>query len=519
MPSHYYDYIIIGNGLAGTYAALKAAKFGSVALLGKSIFTETSSHHAQGGIAAALNPDDNPQNHFFDTLNTGRGLGDEKAIQKLVKDGIPRIKELIDCGMPFDMEKGMLVFSREGGHSKNRILQSNGSSTGKNLMNFLRTKIENNTNIHVIEPARVSALNAIENHCYGCKAIIDGREINLFAQNTILASGGAAALYGRTTNPVGTKGEGIALAYNAGAIVRDLEFIQFHPTAVNHPGQDTFLLSESLRGEGAFLLNNLGKRIMEDHHPEMELAPRDIVARAIFLEMNQDKHSRVFLSLKHLTNKNVLKNKYANIDLFCRKVGFDLFEDLIPVAPAAHYSIGGIATDTNGQTSVERLYAIGEVASTGVHGANRLASNSLLECLVFAHRAIERSKEDPDIKNQVPSYLKSNCEYLSKSENKAFDIGFLMDKLVGQVRTEHGLLEALSELKMIEHEHENSPEVRLQIKAAELIVRSSLLRQESRGVFFREDFPYPQKSIYHTLIDQDGERLLAKQTGKKYEYA
>jgi L-aspartate oxidase len=486
------DFLVIGAGLAGLYAALRAAEHGSVCLLTKTSLSETNSAWAQGGIAAALDESDSPQLHREDTLRAGRGLCDERAVDVLVREGPQCIKELENLGVHFDRTPFGYELGREGGHSRRRIVHAGGSSTGQRLVARLSELIVQNPQIRLVEYTPVIELLDSDGICVGARALCEGRSQIVLARVTLLATGGAAALYQRTTNPPGATGEGIALAYRAGAELADLEFIQFHPTALAVPTARSFLITEAVRGEGAYLLNAQGERFMPKYDERAELAPRDVVARAIFEEMRVNKTDHVFLSLRHL-DPTLVRTRFANIYEACLHYGLDLTRDLIPVAPAAHYTIGGVRTDLWGETTVKNLFAIGEVSCTGVHGANRLASNSLLECLVFARRAVAAAVRLAPPLPKKRSFVA--CEAPQSDPHSLEQIKQIMTRYVGLVRDREGLERALRELSALPTD---------QALIARLIAQSALVRTESRGVHIRSDFPHEDPKLQaHTIVQKD----------------
>jgi len=501
------DFLVIGAGLAGLYAALRAADYGSVCLLTKTSLSETNSAWAQGGIAAAVDESDSPKLHREDTLQAGRGLCDERAVDVLVREGPQCIKELEKLGVAFDRTPSGYELGREGGHSRRRIVHAGGSSTGQRVVARLSELVLHNPNITLIERTPVINLLAVDGVCVGAKV---AREQTVLARVTVLATGGAAALYHRTTNPPGATGEGIALAYRIGAELADLEFIQFHPTALAVPNARSFLISEAVRGEGAYLLNTQGERFMPKYDERAELAPRDVVARAIFEEMRKFQSDHVLLSLRHL-KPDLVRSRFANIYEMCLQYGLDLTRDLIPVAPAAHYTIGGVRTDLWAETTVKNLFAIGEVSCTGVHGANRLASNSLLECLVFARRAIEAA-----VRQEGVPFRRSklqNCEGPASSvglaEQGLAQIKRVMTEHVGLVRDRSGLEHAIAELSDLEAK--SSGILGDQALVARLIAQSALFRTETRGVHIRSDFPDEDPAWQaHSIVHRDRPLRLEK---------
>jgi len=387
------DFLIVGSGLAGLYAAHHASKFGKVVIISKSNSEESNSWKAQGGVAAAIGENDSFDLHIADTLSAGRGLCDEEAVRILVEEGKERIEDLIELGMEFDKENEDFSLGMEGGHSVRRILHAYGSGTGKAILKFLLREISKIDNISFLFNTQCIELDKSNGSIIGAHAYqsLSNIVIHIKSKSTILATGGYSRIYMRSTSTLSTIGEGIAIAMNAGAIVKDMEFIQFHPTAFYSSSGKSFLISEAVRGEGAYLLNEKLKRFMIGKHELKELAPRDIISKAIHFELLNSNKKYVYLDLRHL-NSTHIKNRFSNIYGYAKNFSLDITRDLIPVVPAAHYSIGGIETDLNARTSLEGLFACGEVTSTGVHGANRLASNSLLECLVFASRAVNKAK-------------------------------------------------------------------------------------------------------------------------------
>ena len=397
---------VIGAGLAGLYAALRAAAQGaSVTLITKGALRTSNSFMAQGGIASAIAPGDSPEQHFADTIVAGRGLCDEEAVRVLVTDGIQRIADLERYGVQFDRDAdGAYQLGREGGHGRNRILHAGGSATGAAIAEQLIACVRAEPLIHVLEHASAIGLISDGASCAGAWVLHHDELLDVRAPMTLVATGGACALYQRTTNPPSATGDGIAMAKHAGATLADMEFVQFHPTALAK-GERAFLISEAVRGEGAYLVDEQGERFMLDLNPLAELAPRDVVASAIHARTQIGLTS--YLTLRHL-DPDAVRAHFPNLVDGCRAEGLDLATDLIPVAPAAHYLMGGIATDLSGATSVAGLYASGECARTGAHGANRLASNSLLECFVFSHRAVDAGLGGPLLQVDVAPPARTN---------------------------------------------------------------------------------------------------------------
>lgn len=379
------DFLVIGGGIAGLRAAVELAPKGTVLVLTKDKITESSTGYAQGGIAVAMSDEDRVSIHYEDTINAGAGLCNQEAVGIMVEEGLDYINELISWGAEFDREGSKLAFTREAAHSRRRILHSRGDSTGKEIERTLIKKIRTYSSISRYDFAYTVDLIVEDNMCMGASILRGNSVINIYAKAVILATGGAGQLFSRTTNPLIVTGDGIAIAYRAGALILDMEFVQFHPTTLYSPGAPQFLLSEAMRGEGAVLKNVHGRLFMSDYHEMAELASRDTVSRAIISEMVKTNARHVFLDLTHL-EKNFIKRRFPQIYKTCLQYDIDITEDMVPVCPAAHYIMGGVKTSIDGETSIRGLFAAGEVACTGVHGANRLASNSLLEGLVFGAR-------------------------------------------------------------------------------------------------------------------------------------
>lgn len=518
-----FDTIIAGSGLAGLTAAYYASRFGSVALITKSELDTSNSYYAQGGIAGVIGEDDSTALHIEDTLVAGRGLCEKEAVEILVREGRDRILELIEMGMQFDKVNGKLVLGLEGGHSKRRILHAGGDATGKELTCFMLKNVLEQKNITVFEFTAITRLIIQDGVCAGVQALdfTTGDNLIFEAPACILSTGGLSRIFSRTTNPHTATGDGIALAYEAGAQLEDMEFIQFHPSALCIENQDAFLISEAVRGEGAWLLNKKGERFMKEIHPLAELAPRDVVAFSIYQQMKKDRRPFVFLSLRHL-NPETIRNRFSNICKKLAEFGYDMTTDLLPIAPAAHYMVGGIKTDLNGETNVPGLFACGEVASTGVMGANRLASNSLLECLVFGKRASGKAASCTTTHAAVPAQtvmtnLKEYEAFFLRIKNEIAD---LMSSKVGIVRNGQDLQDALTRLKEIESKISlgipdyNLLKCKHVTRICELIIQSALLRKESRGGHIREEYKQeePEYRLHIVLQkDQDPEFIPIKE--------
>lgn len=521
------DVIVVGAGLAGLYAAHHLAPEANVALLSKGTLSISNSMWAQGGIAAALAADDSPNFHLQDTLRAGRGLCGEQAVDVLVNEGPLDIRYLLELGVHFDRdEDGQLSLGLEGGHGRRRVAHANGLATGavvtSSLTEIVLRQLQLSTSDHAVyEEMMAVELLVSEGRCVGVLALHlpTGEWWQLRAPATILACGGAAGLYARTTNPAITRGDGVALAYRAGATVADLEFVQFHPTAlVPNPSpsttggregaQKSFLLSEAIRGEGAHLLNAHGKRFMPQYNPRAELAPRDVVARAILREMELTGANHVLLDLSPIA-PHIVRHHFAVLYDRCLSAGFDMLREPIPVAPAAHYVMGGVCTDLHGATTVPGLFACGEVACTGVQGANRLASNSLLECLVFGRRsalaALDHAKEEATVRSVLlsPSLLFATPN--AKQQELAQQLGELLWNYAGLVRDADGLSHLLTHLAELETSTDYLSQNALLV--ARLIATAALMRTESRGGHYRTDFAQEDDSWRKRIAFQQGKAV------------
>ena len=492
-----FDTVVIGSGLAGLTTALYASQYGKVTIITKSGLDISNSYNAQGGIAAAIDEDDSTTLHMNDSMTAGRGLCDKNAMQVLVNEGKKCVDDLIKMKMPFDEIDGKIILGLEGGHSKRRILHAGGDATGKVLTRFMLERILQKDNISAYENTTVVDLLISNNKCNGVKALEFKTQKNIIfkANAVVIATGGLARIYTRTTNPHTATGDGYALGFQAGVQLSDMEFIQFHPTALHLADKDAFLISEAVRGEGAYLINENGERFMTTIHELAELAPRDVVSFAIFKEIQKSNAEHVFLSLRHLDSEKI-KQRFSHIYSKLEEFGIDLTKDNIPVAPAAHYTIGGIKTDLHGHTSVENLFAAGEVASTGVMGANRIASNSLLECLVFGKRtgiAVGSIKQETNIDFDKKIYRLDTENEMIFLEKKN-QIAKIMNNYVGIVRNKKGLVYAINEIQKIRNEFAecineyNLCKIKNNADVCLLIARAALEREESRGSQIREDF-------------------------------
>lgn len=486
-------FLVVGSGVAGLHTAWRAAEYGEVTLLTKRSLFDSATAYAQGGIAAALGAGDSTELHRQDTLAAGAALCDAAAVQVLVEEGPTRVRELQAAGAMFDLDpEGELKLGKEAAHSRNRIVHAHGDQTGAEVARALVQKVRENTRIRVTEKARVLDLIIVDDgtgpQCAGVRCSIAGRPVEILADATVLATGGGGQIFRYTTNPEVATGDGFAIAHRAGVRLADMEFVQFHPTALDTPENPLALISEAVRGEGAVLLNPLGQRFMTAVHPDAELAPRDVVAREIFRQRQE--HGAVYLDARKLGAG--FATRFPGIDFLCRARGINPAMDLIPVTPAAHYMMGGIVTDLAGRSSVARLYAAGEVASTGVHGANRLASNSLLEGLVFAERVARDLADTPDNFTEpanemwvVPAFTDRGAAQVA-----ADAIRQEMWEHAGIARTAPGLRSCLENLSQIgERLSEGATEERNLLETAQLVAEAALLRKESRGGHFRSDFP------------------------------
>jgi L-aspartate oxidase len=494
LPQVSCDVLIVGTGIAGLYTALKAKPVGSVIVLTKRKLEESNTEYAQGGIAAAIGTADSPRLHFLDTLEAGAGLCDEESVQVLVEEGPDCVRELISIGTQFDMtEQGEYALTREGAHSQHRILHARGDATGDEIRRALQKKVYDE-GIIVYENQYIIDVLTRDGRCIGVLAMDEhDRQTAYLSRATVLCTGGAGQLYINSTNPEVATGDGIAIAYRAGAEIADLEFVQFHPTALYGEGSPKFLISEAVRGEGALLLNKDGQRFMPEYHPRAELAPRDVVSRAIVDQMWRTNHPCVYEDARSLPG---VAQRFPTIHAACLKRGIDITRDLIPVAPAAHYIMGGVRTDNDGHTTVQGLYACGEVACTGIHGANRLASNSLLEGLVFGRR-ISRA-----IANELlplPTSSAFSWQAAPAIPDRPLnllwaEIQQLMWDQVGIVRDRPGLELAVDRLTAIVHSLNGALLTREGFQVANLatvarlIANAALTRTESRGGHYRLDY-------------------------------
>ena len=512
------DFLVIGSGIAGLSFALKAAEAGSVSVVTKKERAESNTNYAQGGIAAVVSSDDSFELHVRDTLECGAGLCHADAVETLVKEGPQRLQELIGFGVEFTKQHGKLELGKEGGHSRNRIVHAK-DLTGREIENALLHRVAEHPNITVFEnhisidlitehhlAKRIAKGTPV--HCWGAYAldVQRGRVKKFLARHTVLAAGGLGQVYLHTTNPLIATGDGFAMAYRAGASLGNMEFVQFHPTTLYNSGSPAFLISEAVRGFGGVLKTKDGKEFMQKYDPRGSLAPRDIVARAIDTELKRRGEEHVYLDLRHL-DPGSTKEHFPHIYGTClSEFRIDITKEPVPVVPSAHYSCGGVVTDLNGRTSIGNLSACGEVSMTGVHGANRLASNSLLEAIVFSHRVTEDSKRVAKSRGDelppIPDWDESgtfNAEEWVLIEHDRREIQQIMWDYVGIMRSDLRLKRAQRRIKLIRDEIESFYkkttvtegliELRNVALVADLIIRSAMLRRESRGLHYTTDYP------------------------------
>lgn len=533
-----YPTLVIGSGIAGLYTALKIAQTGvKIALLTKAKLGESNSRYAQGGLAVVLpeNTNDSIDLHVKDTLSAGAGLSDPDVTRFISENGARVISDLINCGVPFDKgENNELAMTLEGAHSVRRVLHSGGDATGKNIEETLVDLIKKYDNIDIYERYQVVDLLLDQNE--SCKGVIafdaESNSHKVFiSQSTVLATGGLCQVYQNTTNPHIATGDGVAIAYRAGADIQDMEFIQFHPTAFHIDSTPRFLISEAVRGEGARLRNIHGELFAHKYHEKADLAPRDIVSRAIYTEMKVTESDHVYLDTTQI-DQDILEKRFPNIMNVCKTLGIDIKKDYIPVSPAAHYSMGGIKANVYGQTTIQNLYAVGEACCTSLHGANRLASNSLLECVVIAEQVahdIACKNEDKDINTNLvelfadPSINNIMDVYSIKHDQSQIDIKTIKDKInclkkvmwfnTGIIRKAETMEASLNCLNNIWNST-NEPkayssveeyELRNLMLVAKLIVKSAIKRLESRGSHYREDYPLVSNEAVHSYINKKEE--------------
>ena len=526
MPNTYFDTLIIGSGLAGLTLALNLAQSKKVAIITKQALLDGASGWAQGGIAAALSENDSTEAHIRDTLNAGAGLCNEEVTRSVLESGPQAIQWLIEQGVPFTRDQKNNTgyhLTREGGHSVRRVIHA-ADTTGQAVQETLGEKVLNHKNIFILEyhiaidlitSKKLGHTDSNKNCCYGAYALNNqsGKVSTISAQNTVLATGGAGKVYLYTTNPDTATGDGIAMGWRAGCHIANMEFIQFHPTCLYHPHAKSFLITEAVRGEGGILKLPGGKRFMPLHDERAELAPRDIVARAIDFEMKKRGLDCVYLDISHKP-AIFLKKHFPFIYTRCLELGIDITQQPIPVVPAAHYTCGGIVSNLNGKTNIDNLYAIGETTHTGLHGANRLASNSLLECLIFGQAAakdILNQTSIPDI--ELPQWDESRVSHADEEviiSHNWDELRRFMWNYVGIVRTNKRLQRAQHRIKLLHEEiseyyanfrvTSDLLELRNLVDTADLIVQSAMLRHESRGLHFSMDYPDTQLEAKDTIL-------------------
>jgi len=513
LAHRFADVLVIGSGVAGLRAALAAAEHADVLLVSKAELRESNTQYAQGGIAVVLAEPDSFESHIDDTLTVGQGLCDREVVSVVVREGPDRIRELIEAGAQFDEKRGGLSLTREGGHSQARIIHAQGDATGAEVESSLLGRVLAHPRIQWLEHTFVVDLLTDDGECLG--AILSSQVYGLtlvWAKQTILASGGIGQVYRETTNPDVATGDGIAMAYRAGAVLQDMEFVQFHPTTLYIAGASRWLISETVRGEGAHLVNGSGERFMPRYHPDAELAPRDAVSRSILAEMRATGATHVYLDLRHLDAEHVHR-RFPSIAGVCAQFELDIAQDLIPVRPAAHYMIGGVRADLRARTGLGRLYACGECACSGLHGANRLGSNSLLEGLVLGSRAgHDAGRAAAEAPGDVqPRHIHSQLPPGHADQLDLRDISNALKSLtwrrVGIERSEDGLTEAeetvdfWSSYVMVKEFHfRGGWELQNMLTLAKIIAVAAHQRQESRGVHFRSDFPETDDEQWKTHI-------------------
>lgn len=496
------DFLVIGSGVAGLRAALELSREGRVVMLTKGHPLQSNSIFAQGGVAVALSEEDDVSIHLTDTVKAGHGLCRREAVRVLVEEGPARIQELIRWGAKFDKAGGKFAFAREAAHSRSRILRARGDATGNEMVRVLMAQAGRQKRIQRLDYHFTVDLVVEDGRCCGAVVLDEnsGEQFILPARAVVLSTGGAGQIYARTTNPPNATGDGMAMAFRAGAQLQDMEFVQFHPTALYLPSSPPFLLSEAMRGEGGQLRNNKGEAFMPRYHPLGALAPRDIVARAIWAEMAATRARHVYLDVTHL-GADFVKRRFPTIYATCLRHDIDITEEWIPVSPSAHYMMGGVWTDLNGATTLPGLFAAGEVACSGVHGANRLASNSLLEGLVFGMRAGMAAtawasrRPEPDLSRHVMELRHRTFDQLDDAEKLRSSLRRTMWGQVGVVRSRESLIRATAQLTRWGHMVARAFATRADLEAKNMVqvalcvAEAALWRENSVGAHFRSDFP------------------------------
>ena len=517
LPHLFCGVLVIGGGLAGLRSAIEAAKHTDVLLVTKDRLGESNTEHAQGGIAVVLSPGDQFAEHIKDTLDAGQGLCDPEVVKGVVEEGPVRIKEMIEWGAKFDMENGSLAFTQEGGHGRPRIIHAQGDATGLEVETCVVRKVLATPAIKILEHTFVVDLLTADGACLGA-VIADasrGRTM-LWAKEVVLASGGCGRVYRETTNPEIATGDGIALAYRAGAEIQDIEFLQFHPTTLYIAGASRALITEAARGEGGILVNAKGERFMPRYHKRVELAPRDVVSRSILREMQRTNTTCVYLDLTHIP-KDRLFTRFPGIRDLCASFDIDITVDKIPVRPSAHYMVGGVKVSRDGSTNIANLFTCGETSATGLHGANRLGSNSLLEAVVYGQRSgVEAGRRAAKKKEPIPkrinSVLNSPKAVALDLEDVRNSLRSLMWRNVGIERNATMLKEAEKMIDfwcsyVMDKEFNNIKAWELQnmLTVARLITTAADMRQESRGVHYRSDFPHLDNKSWqrHIILRKD----------------
>ena len=512
-----FDFLVIGSGVAGLFTALHLTEHGKVAVITKDRLTESNTEYAQGGIAVALQEDDDPRDHEHDTLEAGAGLCDPEAVRILTVEGPDAVRELMRLGMRFDRLAGELIYGREAAHGRRRILHASGDETGHEVERALSRRASVHPGIEVFENTLLTDLLVVEGRSVGVAALSlpESDRLRFIAPVTVLATGGLGQVYETTTNPPVTTGDGMAAAWRAGCGLRDMEFVQFHPTALYDEGSPKFLISEALRGEGAVLRNAAGEHFMPAYHPQNDLAPRDVVARAVVDQMRRERTDHVYLDFSPIPRERFL-SRFPGIVAELARRGFDIYQERIPVCPVAHYMMGGITTDINARTELPGLLAVGECTSLGVHGANRLASNSLLDGLVFGLRAAALAPKLPKLSYELLGVAAQMTPPPVRCAPVAVrgHLRKLMNECAGVERNGEALAQArevvsgwCGQVATVPSASREEVETANLLTVARLIIEGAISRQESRGAHYRVDFPdisedWHRSQVYHA--DADG---------------